>query len=748
MIIQKIKSTVRGAIGWAVIAGVAIPFAVFGVSPYVGSSITPQDMVVIGERGFDRQQIIREVQIQRNKLIKLFGQGKLPDNFDDDRVFNMALSELVATELARQYSSEQNMTVGDQQLIDYIRAQPELQGDDGFERQKFNDMAVEQGLNASQFERRYRESIVRKQIETPLGQSYLVSPADVRLHNLILAHERDVTVYALTDDFYLELAEVSEEQIADYHSANADQFMAPAQIALEYILLDRQLLAEKIEVSEQELQTSYDQQEQVAGEEEKRKARHLLISLPDDAAQDVIDEAYGKVTSLRAQLDEGADFSDLAREHSDDPGSAAQGGDLGEVSRGVMVKPFEEALFALTTGQVSEIVTTQFGLHLILLDEIIAGGLGAFDEAKDEIKQQVAEEKSFQIYEEELARLNTLIADNAGDLAKTATAMSLELIKSELAEQGSLPSPFAGFDDRLFLPELTKVDSAELSELIEISDSQSALARVIEHVPAQPRELDEVRDDIIALLKEEYSKNQRKDLRLKIETKLAVTGEFSALTDADLIPMERTDYTGVSRSQTQGLSSEAIESIFSMRLPGAEIGLNDVAEAEAEAEADGAGAANADSGESAEISAHAATTGGDDGQMDIEVHNTAVAEGEGGQTEAEASANQTDTEDSLAEGLDPATDVSASAADSQNAATEDALKKDKDYAYSVLGDKGMQFIIVRTVRGADAEALEQARSNARDQIKSMQANIALRTFYNHLRDNTVIDYSGLQSGAQ
>ncbi|MCH9662517.1 MAG: peptidylprolyl isomerase [Gammaproteobacteria bacterium] len=739
MIIQKIKSTVRGAIGWAVIAGVAIPFAVFGVSPYVGSSITPQDMVVVGERGFDRQQIIREVQIQRNKLIKLFGQGKLPDNFDEDRVFNMALSEMVATELARQYSTERNMTVGDQQLVDYIRAQPELQGDAGFERQKFNDMAVEQGLNASQFERRYRESIVRKQIETPLGQSYFVSPADVRLHNLILAHERDVTVYTLPDDFYLELADISEEQIADYHSANADQFMAPAQIALEYIVLDRQLLAEKIEVSEQELQTAYDQQEQVAGVEEKRKARHILISLPEDAAQDAIDEAYGKVTSLRAQLDEGADFSDLAREHSDDPGSAAQGGDLGEVSRGVMVKPFEEALFALATGQVSEIVTTQFGLHLILLDEVIAGGLGAFDEAKDELTQQVAEEKSFQIYEEELARLNTSIAANAGDLEKIATAMSLELVKSEMAEQGSLPLPFAGFDDRLFLPELTKEDSVELSELIEISDSQSAIARVIGHIAAQPRELDEVRDDIIVRLKEQYAQSQRKDLRLKIETKLAVTDEFSALTDADLVPLERTDFTGVSLSQTKGLSSDAIKAIFSMRLPGAEIGLS---------KADDANVDGTGSGESAEVSTDATAATDDADQMDIEVHNTAAEADEAAQTDAEAGDSQIDAADPQAEALDAAAEPVAPVDDSLNATDDSAPKQDKDYAYGVLGDKSMQFIIVRTVRGADAEALEQARSNARSQISSMQANIALRTFYNHLRDNTVIDYSGLQAGAQ
>ena len=722
MYIQKLKRSLKGALGWFIIFLIGIPFVMFGVNSYVAPNPQQQDLMKIGEVGFNRQQILKEIQIQRAKILKTFGERKLPESFDDDRIFQMAINDTIANQMMLQYAADHSMIIGDKQLIEYIKKLPDLQGEEGFDIQKLNTMVVEQGLTLAEAEERYRASLIRGQLEDSFRYSYLNVTDTNELYNLIQGHHRDIAVYSLPRDYYLSKAEISEEDVSTYYEENTTQLQTSEKLAVEYIVLTREKLLPEIVVSEEDLQARWQQRQGLNQDTEKRKARHILLKLSEDASVEQSSEAFKKLNDLRKQALEGASFADLAKAHSQDQGSATSGGDLGEVERGVMVKPFEEALFRLKEGEISEIVTTQFGAHLIYLEEIIVEKLGEYEEYVEELRLEAAEEKSFDYYETKIEELTAARDKSPEDLEGIAGQFQLDIQTTTLAERGELPEPLSGLDDQLFVEDFLTTEG-RVSPALSLSDDRMALARVLTYEPQRALTLDEAKEQITQTLKENYAREQREALAQKITEQVDAVMTYAQLKDLDLEPLLLKEYSEVSRQDRKGLTSAELEVIFGIRHPSFQPNSDDSTATTAEAVTAEATTAEATTAE--------ATTAEEAGLAQAEQAETSAPKEEEPQSTPESDAEL-------------ATVETSSEQSPLEAEPEKAEESYPEFAYEVVNDTDFRLYIAHNFKSATEEDLRTGLERVGQQTNYRQESSMLASLYDYLQERIEVDLSGLQ----
>ncbi|MFT5721162.1 MAG: peptidyl-prolyl cis-trans isomerase D, partial [Motiliproteus sp.] len=336
-------------------------------------------------------------------------------------------------------------------------------------------------------------------------------------------------------------------------------FMSEEQLALDYIEINRRDLAADIEIDETELQAQY--QQLVAGFEgrDARDAAHILIAL---SAERDAEQAKTEAQELRLKINQGADFAELAKEYSDDGGSAIEGGALGLVEQGVMVAEFEQALFALQVGEVSEPVSTEFGYHLIKLNRIDKSTPPRFDSVRAELEFAQREQKS----ETRFVELSEALADlsfSAGDLQEPSEQLELPISHTALIGREGGEDAFSA-DPRVLKAAFSKdvLSKGHNSELIELSRDQVAVIRLREHQPASAQTLAEVREQILAALKQQKAEQQ-------VQERAAVLlAEAKALSAEQLSASPWQQQDGVSRSEA-ALDPLQVRALFKMPKPAA-----------------------------------------------------------------------------------------------------------------------------------------------------------------------------------
>ena len=266
-----------------------------------------------------------------------------------------------------------------------------FQVDGQFNEDRYVALLRQQGYTPVQFAQLAADDMVLSQLQGAVGATAVVPEWQLRWLVALMQQKRDLAYLPLERAHFSERAEVSEEEIAQHYEDNRLAFQTEESLDLAYVELSWEDLldAAKADVTEEAARNSYEQDRQAAAADEQRRASHILLRTGDERTEA---EAIAEAEQLIAQLNTGADFAELAEAHSGDPGSAANGGDLGPAGKGVFVPEFEEALFALEEGQLSAPVATQFGVHIIRLEEIIVPTYPGFEELRGEIEQSLAED--------------------------------------------------------------------------------------------------------------------------------------------------------------------------------------------------------------------------------------------------------------------------------------------------------------------------------------------------------------------
>ncbi|MCZ7598924.1 MAG: peptidylprolyl isomerase [Gammaproteobacteria bacterium] len=287
-------------------------------------------------------------------------------------------------------------------------------------------------MSIARFEQQQRRELISEQIQSAFVDSAFVSERELDRAVALLEQER-IAEYAVlpADDPDLEIT-VDDGQIGEYYESNRDAFVAPAQVRVEYLVLSLDEVAASITVDEDEIRQYYESNSARFGRPAERRASHVLINIAADADEAEVEAARQRAEEIAEQARAGADFAQLAREHSDDVGSAANGGDLGVINRGSMVQPFEEAVFDMDeAGAVGDPVRTRFGFHVIKLTGYRAAEVAPLEQVRGEIEEELKRQRAESQYPEQAETFATVVYEQPDSLDPAADALDLEIRTSD-----------------------------------------------------------------------------------------------------------------------------------------------------------------------------------------------------------------------------------------------------------------------------------------------------------------------------
>lgn len=494
--LQSIRDRLTGPLVWFVIGLIAIPFAFWGIDSFNTGGGDPV-IVEVGDQKITQAQFRQTYDQRYQQYRSLLGESFRADLFDEPRFRELTLEDMVQESAMRQHARNEGFRASDATLREFLVSIPAFQKDGKFSGDTYRELLQRQGLNPETYEAQLRESLAIEQLRGAVQATAFVTPAEAWAAQRLEKQVRKIAVVPVSARDFRDKVSPDDTQIADRYETDKAQYMSPERLKLAYVQLDRKQLAAAEAPAPEVLKAIYDAEKDARfSSAEERRASHILVSFGADK-----DVAKKKAEGLFARA-QGGDFAQLARENSDDPGSKAQGGDLGWVRKGMMVPKFEEALYAIAkAGDVVGPVETEFGWHVLKLEEVKAAAVRAFEDA--DVQAELVEvyrtregEKRFQ---ELSTQLEQLAFENTA-LEPVASALKLEIQTTDWFTRAGGPG-IAGIEavkQAAFSPEV--LTDGENSKPIPASSDALVVVRKAEYEAARQLSLDEVKDRVREVL--------------------------------------------------------------------------------------------------------------------------------------------------------------------------------------------------------------------------------------------------------
>lgn len=470
------------------------------------------------------------------------------------------IEQLVQQKLLAEEARALRMNVTDASLREFIAGIEAFHTNGKFDPERYRQLLEQQRLTPEGFEQKLKQDLAMRQLVGGVAGAGIVSTAMQSRMEKLLGERREVQVSIVSAQEFAQQATVSEEEIKRYYDAHTADFRQPEQVKVEYLVLSQEALAASQVVGDAEIQKYYDEHKQEIAREERR-ARHILLAFPQGASPEQKAELKKQAEAVLAEVRQNpARFPDIARQKSQDPGSAGQGGDLGWFARGMMVKPFEDAVFSLGKGQVSELVESEFGFHVIKLDDVRSRTLA---EARPEILERLKAQKAQLTFQSQSEKFNEIVYQQADSLQPAAAELKLEIRKSDwIGRQGAKEQTLSNprLIEAIFSDDVLK--NKHNSEAVEVASGVLVAARVIEHKPEQDLPLSEVSAGIASRLRED------KAFKLALDEGAA---RLKRLQGGEALNLRWSASQEVVRVGTQQLDDAQLKEIFRVspdKLPG------------------------------------------------------------------------------------------------------------------------------------------------------------------------------------
>ncbi len=507
---------------------ICVPFALFGINSYFGNHGPGYAAKVNGQEVsvYAFQSAAQQSQIQ---LQQTFG-GRLPEGLNLSSIVNtQAMDTVVRQEVLRQSTEEQGFAVGDEQLAQEILAVDAFTVDGVFDKQRYTDFLQSRGMSATDFEAQYRSDLLMQQFRNGVvATGFSLGDESARLESL-RNQKRSASFITLDTQAKADSLEVSDAEVQAHFDENIDSFNNPEKVKVEYIELKIDDLKGSIEVTEEDLEGYFEQNKSRWVVPEKRSASHILLAVDSEASDSEVAEKKAEADTLVERIAAGETLASLAAEFSDDPGSAGNGGSLGEFGRGVMVSEFEEVAYAMNVGEVSDPVRSDFGFHIIQLDEIIEEQGQSFDEVKAELEDEYRAERAETEFYEAVDTLSNATYESNDSLEPAADETGLELKTTDWIDQNS--SDGIGAFPQVIAAALSEDvrNNGLNSEVLTVEEFHSIVLRTIDYEEAKPKELDEVREDIVKRVQIEKATSELNELADTLVTQLEGGADIEAL---------------------------------------------------------------------------------------------------------------------------------------------------------------------------------------------------------------------------
>jgi peptidyl-prolyl cis-trans isomerase D len=416
------------------------------------------------------------------------------------------LEQLVRERVLAAAVQKQHLLVADQRLARELQTNETiaaLRGPDGkLDMKRYEQLLASQGMSPQMFENRVRNDIAVRQVLASVGGSSFTPPtqAAVSLGSFFERREAQLARFNAAD--FKAKVEPTEAELQAFYKDNPKLFQSPEQAAIEYVVLDLASVQKGVTVNEADLKTYYEQnQGRVGGAPEERRASHILVAVPNGAPQADKDKARAKADELLAQVKKNPDsFAEVAKKNSQDPGSAANGGDLEFFQRGAMTKPFEDAVFALKNkGEIVGPVESEFGFHIIRLTDLKVPKQRTFEEVKPQLEQELRNQQAQKKYAEAAEAFSNTVYEQSDSLKPVAEKLKLEIRTAQGVTRTPAPNTPGPLANPKFLSALFSADATERkrnTEAVEFGPNQMVAGRVTQYSPARTRPLEEVKAQV------------------------------------------------------------------------------------------------------------------------------------------------------------------------------------------------------------------------------------------------------------
>ncbi len=536
--LQAINDNIKGWLGMVIVALISLPFMLWGIQSYFDDA-GPRYAAKVNDMEISANEFERSVSMQRQSMLRQYG-GQLP--IEETALRERTLTQLINQRLLESVSFEKGYRISDSVLSAKIK---QLFTVDGvFDRLRFEANANSLGMSIPMYEQALRNELRLQQMQSAIANSAFVTKEE--MHNLATLNEqtRDITVLTFNVEHFSTAEKPTEEEIRQYYEANLHRFMTPEKIKIDYVEITADALSDNVEVDEDQIKKMYEQYVDSISGREERKASHILLKTTEDGTEDNSRAAVKeKIQLLKQELEQGADFAELAKKHSQDSGSAVDGGDLGWVALGEMVKPFEQALFNLSlsgnsgpdnaeldknlgaiSATISKVVETKFGYHLIKLHEVRSETIESFEIKRYGFEEELKTDSVTSIFYDLSERLVTTAYENPDSLDVSAEELGLKITSSDYFSRHQGADQGAGITENEKLRNIafsSLVLEGSNSDIIEISPTHVVVLRLNEHVPATAIPLDQLSSKIENILIAQKGYKQTKaaasDAQSKIE---------------------------------------------------------------------------------------------------------------------------------------------------------------------------------------------------------------------------------------
>ena len=543
--LSKIRNKSKGWIAYLIIGLITIPFAFFGIQQYIGNSSNSIIASVDGEEIL-LTTYYKRLNLEQRNLQQQFGSNYSSEV--DASLRQMLIDGMIQEKLLENYADSIELVTLDEEVRALIQSNELFQVEGVFSEERYNQLLRLNNHTPLSYEIAQAGLMKQDQLKRNLVHSAFLTSQQIKKLKALAGQQRYASFIVLNTEKYKDQMSVTQDQVTEYFDTNQSSFVEPPKIKVKYVELSLDDIEEQEESDKETLRNLYDEDKELFTNPEQRSAQHILV------------DAKELAESLLEEIQQGADFSELARIHSIDTSTKDSGGNLGYFERDIMVPEFDKAVFEMSIGELSEVVETDYGYHIIRLTEIQPENIKSFEESREQLaslhQKKAAQLKLYSLQEE----LGNLAYEDPLDLV--AEQLDLELETSEYFSRTSKE-----YEDKFVVAAYSDLvlNEGENSDVIELGQDRFVVLNLADQIPERQKTLDEVKIQITDILKTIGAKKLIDDLATKISASLS-NGENSK-TEALIAEneLEWSDPNWISRNSELPLNMTSM--IFKMTKP-------------------------------------------------------------------------------------------------------------------------------------------------------------------------------------
>jgi len=507
--LSAIRNKSKGWVAYLIVGLITVPFALFGIQDYVSRSANNSIATVDGE-DIDINVYYQELNTQQRNLQQQLGAAYTQEI--DNAIKQSLLDSMINEKLIENYANSLDIVTLDNEVKSVIELNQAFLVDGEFSQDRYAQLLRLNSYTPAGYELAQSKALTRDQIKRNLSGSAFMSSTQIKQLNNLASQQREVSYIALNTNNYVDQVSVSKDQISDYFNENRSIFIEGQKVKVDFVELTLDAMDEPESPSDDDLQNLYDENAELYTNPERRRAQHILVE-SEELADDLLEK-----------IKQGADFTELAKANSEDSSSSEEGGDLGFFERELMGTEFDEAAFAMSIGDVSDVVSTEYGyFHIIKLTDIEAETMQAFDEVEEQLAALYIKNAKEKMLFGSLEEFINLSYEESLDMV--ADQFGLELQTSDYFANGS-----SQYDQKFvasaFSPAV--IDEGENSEVMEINSEKFVVLALSDLQPERERDLSEVEGQIESALKTAAAKEVIEDIAESIASALSSGDEQTA----------------------------------------------------------------------------------------------------------------------------------------------------------------------------------------------------------------------------